>query len=265
MQKSIKLTVSDISIYNKCPRQVYYIDRGHKLNFDKSHSYIEQIILKEIAFAYHSIIECNDLHKQLEIKYSQIIENFELIYSTELENIDLDIIKSAKISVFNQLKEIGNNLNLTISEIGKNELLKITTPIEIESVLYFDKLNLTGMPHMLICINKTMYPVIIKTGKCPENGIWSNDRLILTAYLLLVEDKYKVPISNGFVIYAKFGIIRRAIIKANDRRQVLKIINRINKIKQGNLPNRKQSSFCDNCNFYDLCKKEETLFSKFFN
>jgi len=71
----------------------------------------------------------------------------------------------------------------------------------------------------------------------PENGVWSSDRLQLTAYSILVEEKYNSVVEKGFVEYVRWGHVRPVIIKRHERRKVLQV--RINKKNTGRFYARK--------------------------
>jgi CRISPR-associated exonuclease Cas4 len=133
-----------------------------------------------------------------------------------------------------------------------------------ESILRSTKFELTGSPDRMVKINESFIPSIIKTGKMPENGVWQGDRLQLTAYSILVEEKYSSIIEKGFVEYARWGIVRPVVIKRHERRKVLRVRERIKKIQDGFMPERPTDAPCQYCGFTGICDVKSTLASKFF-
>jgi CRISPR-associated exonuclease Cas4 len=133
-----------------------------------------------------------------------------------------------------------------------------------EPVLQSEKSGLTGRPDKLIEINNSHIPSIIKTGNIPENGVWRSDRLQLTAYAMLVEEIYNTTVEHGFVEYARWGKVRKVLIKRYERRNVLQIRNKIRKIHEGFMPERPNDAPCSHCGFKEMCDVKSTLASRFF-
>ena len=46
------IRVSDITVYLKCPRICYFVNKGHSLVNGITPAYIERIVLKELALTY---------------------------------------------------------------------------------------------------------------------------------------------------------------------------------------------------------------------
>ncbi len=114
---------------------------------------------------------------------------------------------------------------------------------------------------------KTEYgvvPSIIKTGNIPANGVWGGDRLQLTAYSILIEEKYNALVRNGFVEYARYGQVRQVVIKRHDRRKVLQVREKIKKIQDGLMPEKPADAPCEYCGFTEMCEVKPTLASRFF-
>jgi CRISPR-associated exonuclease Cas4 len=268
-KNKINVNVSDILLYLRCPRQVYYTSRGHELVFDTSSSYIERMLLKELALAYPDVVNrCTSnneaIFEQLRSEFVRAAEEIGMIYSAELKNASPELIEDARSVVHDHLSEIGENLTSSVAEKGKEDFLSTITPFRTEPVLHSERPVLTGIPTKLVCVDGAVIPSIIKTGNYPENGVWKNDRLQLAALAILVENEYQNSVEHGFVEYARYGIVRRVKIRPDDRRQVLKVRNRVEKIKDGTMPERKESQLCDKCNFSQMCSTKASLASKFF-
>ncbi|MGP8321269.1 MAG: CRISPR-associated protein Cas4 [Methanosarcinaceae archaeon] len=268
----IKMNVSDLLMYLRCPRQVYYLNRGYKLMSGITSSYIESLLLKELSLAYPDIASAysqNDenMIKSLETELCRVCDNIELIRPAELEDASSKLMDDARYAILECIKEIATNLASAILKHGKNEFITCIDPLKIDPILYSGRMGLAGMPAKLVCHGGKIIPSIIKTGKYPENGVWNNDRLHVAALAMLVEEEYEKTVEYGFVEYARHGIVRKVLVRANDRRQVLKIKNRVWKIKDGTMPDKKESELCKYCNFSEMCsncRKTVSLASKFF-
>ena len=268
----INMNVSELLMYFRCPRQVYYMYRGHELMPAISSQYIESMLLKELALSYPDIVSAyssnaEGMMKSLETEFCRVCDNIGLIRPGELEGASPELMENARSAVSECIKEIGTNLVSTINEDGKEELIGCINPVKTDPILYSERIGLSGMPAKLVCHAGNVVPSVIKTGKYPENGVWNNDRLHIAALAMLVEEEYGKTVEYGFVEYAKYGIVRKVIVRVNDRRQILKIANRVKKIKDGTMPDKKESTLCEHCNFSEMCGKCSTkvsLASRFF-
>ncbi|MCZ7372887.1 MAG: CRISPR-associated protein Cas4 [Candidatus Methanoperedens sp.] len=251
------IKVSDITAYHKCPRMCYFLGKGHELIKDISSEYIERMILKELAFKYGSVYNSDDKLSILNEELARISIEIPVIYRKELAGIDEKVFEGAFAKVRSCLEDISSN----ISSSGD---FYACGSFQVEPVLHSEKFGLTGSPDKLININEAHFPSIIKTGKMPENGIWQSDRLQLTAYAILVEEKFNLPVERGFVEYARWGKVREVMIKRNERRMVLQIRDRIKKIHEGFMPERPKDAPCTHCGFDEICDVRSSLASRFF-
>ncbi len=264
-----KITISELSVYFSCARKLYYSCRGHNPVYPSTISYMKHLILKEMAMSYPSILKCSSSKDDvsfvdLESLLTQVIDNINLIYPDEMGKVTAEIVDGASQTIRTHFSEIQQNLSAQAKDPELSALAENLSDSDEEPFLHSEKLNVTGIPYRLIEIEGSFVPVIIKTGKAPENGVWTNDRLHLTSFAMLAEDMHDGTIKSGFVLYARSGLYRNVNIHANDRRQVLKAIGRVRKIKEGSMPDKKESSLCDDCSYSEMCNVKSSLASKFF-
>jgi CRISPR-associated exonuclease Cas4 len=255
--------VSDVITYLRCPRMVYFASKGHKLVGDITQAHIERMILKELALIYPLVILEKDILSRLNEELRHITSELKLIYRVELEKIEDTLIEKAASSLKEGLGTIRDSLVRAAQELGLESFLAHITPIELEPNLYSSKLALAGNPTKLVKIGNKIIPSIIKTGKTPANGVWQRDRIQLTAYAMLAEEKYGT-INKGIVEYARSGQYRMIGIRSKERRMVLQIREKIRKIQGGAMPERPATAPCKYCNFYGICEVKSTLASRFF-
>ena len=234
-----------------------------------SSGYIEHMMLKELAMGYADIVKKakptkESILEELGAEFERVKSELDFIYSTELKNVPFKMIETAEKNVFELFENIATNLSDAVFERSEAEVIQSIMPYRTEPVLHSDRLKLTGIPSAIVQYGERMAPLSIRTGRCPENGVWGNDRIHIAALSMLVEENGGETVEIGFVEYAKEGKIRKVKVRAEDRRQVLKIRDRIDRIKDGNLPERKEGKICEHCNFTQFCTTKSTLASKFF-
>ena len=233
------------------------MNRGHDLINEISSGYLERIILKELALTYDSAVKSNDKLSFLKNELERISNEIRVIYPNELKNVDDETLAKSNRDILPLLDTISSNLS-TNSDFYQGEF------VCDEPIFCSSKFEITGSPDRMVKINNDFIPSIIKTGKMPENGVWQGDRLQLTAYSILVEEKYNSIIEKGFVEYARWGTVRPVVIKRNERRKVLQVKERIKKIQDGFMPERPVDAPCLYCGFAGICNVKSTLASKFF-
>jgi CRISPR-associated exonuclease Cas4 len=107
---------------------------------------------------------------------------------------------------------------------------------------------------------------VIKTGRCPEYGVWRSDRMQLAAYAMLIEAEFGTTVRRGFVEYINIRTaeIRESYIKRRDRALAFQILKHVKKIKGGVYPEKGANAPCDSCSFIEMCDTKKTLLSKLF-
>lgn len=247
------IRVSDITLYLKCPRMCYFVGKGHDLVKEITISYTERMILKELALTYSAAFSAGDKLSFLNSELDRISSEIRVIYP-ELAGVDENTLSNSVSGVRSCLENISSNLP---GDFYANEAL-------VEPMLLSEKFGLSGSPDKLVKIGGAFMPSVIKTGSMPENGVWRSDRVQLTAYAILLEEKYSAVVERGFVEYARFGKVREAVIKRHERRKVLQVRDRIKKIQNGFMPEKPEDAPCDTCGFTGICDVKSTLASRFF-
>ena len=232
-------------------------------------SRVERMLLKELSLTYsESMNKCSlnadNLYKELEVNLTQIHTDLPLLFPGELEGIKKEIFDEAETWARSKIPEIANNLLRAVEEYGKEPMLAALTPIKTEPFLSSEKLNLRGVPSKLVCFEGLQVPSILKPGNCPDQGVWASDRIHVAALVLLLEAESGKEVPFAFVEYVSFGLLRKVIIRSSNRREVLQICRRVEKIKTGFMPERKEEKFCKECNFLEHCTSSPSLMSKFF-
>jgi CRISPR/Cas system-associated exonuclease Cas4 (RecB family) len=116
----------------------------------------------------------------------------------------------------------------------ENELaaLERSYGYEREYTALSEKLGMVGSVDKLIRTEEEIIPCVIKTGKCPEYGVWRSDRMQLAAYAMLIEDELETTVPRGFVEYIRTADIREAHIKKRDRALAFQLLKQVYKFKK---------------------------------
>ncbi|WP_340820092.1 Dna2/Cas4 domain-containing protein [Methanolobus sp. WCC4] len=265
----IQITVSELSLYFSCARKLYYSCRGYKPVFSSSPYYIEHLILKEMAMSYPSLLKASSSKddaspKELEALLSQVLGDISMIYPVEMEDVATEVLEEVSGNIMGYLPGIQQSLSAQAEDRELLLLGECLSLLDDEPFLSSEKLNMTGIPYRLVEDKGSFEPVIIKTGKAPENGVWMNDRLHLAAFAMLAEEMHGTPVKTGHVMYARSGLFRKVNIRSTDRRQVLQGIGRVRKIKDGHMPDKKEGPLCSTCDHSEMCNVKPSLASKFF-
>jgi CRISPR-associated exonuclease Cas4 len=264
-----EISVSDLLLYLNCPRKVYFVSRGFELFPEINISRVERMLLKELSLTYpESLKKCSlnadNLYKELEDNLAQVCNDLPLLFPGELEGVEKEIFDEAETRARSKIQEIANNFLKAVEEYGQEPMLAALKPVKTEPFLSSEKLHLKGVPSKLVCFEGLQVPSILKPGNCPDQGVWASDRLHVAALVLLLEAESEKELPFAFVEYVSFGILRKVIIRSSDRREVLQICRRVEKIKTGFMPERKEEKFCNECNFLEHCTSSPSLMSKFF-
>ncbi len=134
-------------------------------------------------------------------------------------------------------------------------------PSIVEVDLHSDRLGLSGRLDRPI---SDRIPSIIRKGNAPQEGVWKRDRLMLAGYALLLGEKCGAIIYQGRIEYSRLGLVREIEIHSVDRGRVLRIRDRIQQIKEGQLPDVPKDAICDKCEVRERCETRFSFASKFF-
>jgi CRISPR-associated exonuclease Cas4 len=258
------IRVSDISNYLKCPRQVYYTYNEYRYGNSITSSYIESLLIREMARSYADVVRSVNMDDALQELLDVTVQQLTAIYREELRGIDEEMLFEAIEAVRSHLEGIKCGILESVERLGSDRLVDLLTSYDTEPVLYSKKFGLSGSPDRLLIADDVPGLSIIRTGRAPESGIWKDDRIKLTALSILVEEEYDCVVSSGTVEYARYGIVRIIKIKRADRRKVLVLAGRIRKIRNGRLPHRPDDAPCDYCRYAELCQVTPNLASRFF-
>jgi CRISPR-associated exonuclease Cas4 len=266
--------VSELTYYLRCPRLVYFSSRGYevpKRAEGNERSIIEHILWKELGLNWHKILggvdeagtaEGTAGGETVKRAIEEIVEGVEWIYKDVLEDVETELFETVKSDFLTGIanSEWLNNFRTETTVLAE---LEQSYGYEREHTAVSEKLGLVGSVDKLIRVGEVEFvPCMIKTGKCPEYGVWRSDRMQLAAYAMLIEEEFGTTVQRGFVEYIRTATVRELHIKKRDRALAFQILKHVKKIKSGAFPEKGANAPCDNCAFVDLCETKKTLLSK---
>jgi len=249
--------VSDLVLYLSCPRQAYFVAHGHKLNETVTTKYVEHLLLKELAYSFPLLVKSGNLD-DLHVHLNNIADDAQ----GELGAIEKSRIMKVAPNI--DVDGIIVGIENAIDVLGKDAVLQRITSWKRGYQMYSKRFDMTGCPDKLVFIDREILPSIIKTGNKPEYGTWKDERIQLAAYALLIEETFNRPVNRGLIEYARHGEFRDVGIKQADKRMVLRIKNRVQKVMDGTLPDKPRKVLCEFCAFTDLCRVKRSLLSRLF-
>jgi len=160
--------------------------------------------------------------------------------------------KIRAINLFNFIQE----KNIYGQELWDNLTPKLQSEVGITS----KTLGMRGIIDQVEIYSHTVVPVELKTGKTPDTGIWPNHKIQTSAYMLLLEDIHKQPITKGYVYYLDTLDKRQIISNPFLKDEVLALRDKvIETITSKELPD-----FIDNKNKCNACDLKEKCYNKEF-
>ena len=107
-----EINISQLVMYLKCPRKVYYAYRGHEKRSEITAPYIEHLLLKELSIAYPDVVKrasskVETLSEELEYELRRVSEEITAIYPKELADAETEIVKESESQVSLRIKEIA--------------------------------------------------------------------------------------------------------------------------------------------------------------
>lgn len=263
------ISVSSISEFLYCPAKLYL------KHFQEDRIHNQEMmagkIVKEMRRGYEEIIKRNiwnikdnipieEIYKVLLDEVPQFIENLSRKYSGM---IDDSILNDLCIDLEEDFKLETRFLALKIKEVLNNtdkrgmEILEMFFPQSLlEFTLKNKELNLSGKIDKIEIINGIYYPIDIKGGIPPGNGVWLADALQIAAYGVLIDYELNKEVLVGFVNYTKIGERRPVVINSILHNKLFDVLNSMNRMFESQeVPEFKLfKNKCQKCEYMQVCE-----------
>jgi len=260
----MNINASDLSRFVFCPRAIYLTEVAGvkpKDTPEKNKGLVGHAIRKELSMRQAKVLKKasseKDVKPLLTKEFEAVMLEAPAIYREKLYGIDVDkYFKLLHGQLTRELKSLENELSAMISEMGVARAVEYTTPWRVEYSARSDKLRLSGRIDKVFS-RETHIPVEIKTGRTPEN-VWESDRIQVTAYVMLLEEKFDEKITHGFVEYTQQSQTRPVLASEKSRREVLRVRDEIIDILGGRVPEiceHGSGKKCEGCGLMKECYK----------
>jgi len=279
----MKISVSMLSAYLFCSRKLF-LQQVLALKEPPKESTILGSLRHEIYDFINRSEEKIVTTIKEKIQYNELITTYKSFYSKALRekiiknksrikevNLDIvDVFKKTWPLILDEAEIRAKNIfdfiqkyNVYGQELWEKLTPKIISEIWVDS----DKLQLKGIIDKVEIYENGYVPIELKTGKMPKEGVWPGHKVQIAAYSMLIEEKFKTEVKEGFVNYLDANQTRHIAINPFMRQEILDLVKEVQEIlKSHDLPNYcKNKNKCVNCGLRETCYNEQevsTLLSK---
>ncbi len=265
------IRVSSISEFVYCPAKMYF--HHVQENDIQTYDMIRGKIVHEVRRGFEEIskqniwrikenIELEDIFDIMFDEVPQFIENISKKYSDKYE-IKYTTLKDVCRNLEDDLRLESQFLALKIKKIlnntkkRSNEIAEIFFPRSLlEFPLKNEELNLMGKIGRIEVVNGIYYPVEIKTGMPPSDGVWLADALQIAAYAILMDYELNKEVLVGFVDYIGACERRPVVVNSILHQKLFGVLDEINTMfEKQEIPEFKLNrNKCEKCEYRDICE-----------
>ena len=271
------LSVTHLSSYLYCQRKLYLQQvlglyeplKEALIKGTIRHKTYENINLaeEELVKSVKDPISLEDLKGRYHQKYREILLNIIKQHKDELKNFNIlpqDLFKQTWPLI---LSESEARAVIVHNFIEKNKIYgqelweKLTPKIESELKITSEALGLKGVIDQIEIYPEGFVPVELKTGKSPKDGIWPSHKIQLICYALLLEEKFKTKVKEGFVHYLDTKQKKHIALNPFMILEVKELIKKVNSMLSSvKIPDfEKNQNKCINCGIKEDCYNEKKL------
>src|SRR3989338_7195409 len=181
-----------------------------------------------------------------------------------LEGVSLNMLEAYKKSFPFIMEESSIRAANIFSFIEENNVFgeelwqKLTPKIISELRIDSDELRLKGIIDQVHVYGNDYVPFELKTGRMPKDGVWPSHRIQIAAYSLLLQEKFKKPIKEGFVLYLDSKEKRHIAINPFMKQEVKQLVDEVIAL----LESMELPDFCNNENKCRKCGLKQTCYNE---
>ena len=216
------ISVTDLTSYMYCPRLLYQqkvLGYEEKLNtamilgairhnfYDLANKHEERIVVH--LPAEFSTEKINAAYSET---YQNLLRATVMNRSNSLEMFGLEpagVISELRPIAIAEAAERAGNVhrfaalhNIFGEELWQQLIPKILTEMKVKSPL----LRLKGVVDKVEIYNNTVLPIELKTGKMPNDGVWPQHRVQVSAYMMLLQEKFNTSVNKAIIRYLDHNI-----------------------------------------------------------
>lgn len=266
----MKISVSMLSSYLYCSRKLF-LQRVLAVTEPPKESLVLGTLRHEIYDFVNQSEERIVSSIKEKIQHSELIAIYKKFYSRALReriiknkskikevNLDMvDVFKRTWSLILDEAEIRAKNIFTFIQKYdiyGYELWEKLTPKIISEQRVESNELQLRGIIDRIEVYKDSYVPVELKTGKMPKEGVWPGHRIQIIAYAVLLEEKFKTKVKEGFVNYLDAKETRQIGINPFMREEIINLVKDVQEL----LKNQQPPNYCENRNKCTNCGLRET-------
>lgn len=273
----MKISVTMLGSYLYCPRKLFL---QQVLALEEPPK--ESLVLGSLRHEIYNFINISEESIVSSIRekaqYAQLLSIYKSRYSVvlrekviknkpKLREVNLDIVDVFKKTwplILNEAELRSNNIFNFMQRYnlyGKELWEKLTPKIISELSISSETLQLKGIIDRIEVYENGYTPIELKTGKMPKDGVWPSHRIQIAAYAMLLEERFKTQVKEGFINYLDAKETRHIAINPFMKEEIAQLINEIQILLKNSYPPKycENRNKCASCGLRETCYNEEEL------
>lgn len=256
---SRKLFLEEVLLLEEPPKESLVMGSVRHETYDRINKAEEEIVSSIIQKM--KLEDIKEIYKQ---KYLQILRKALANNRKRLAELNINMMEAYRKSFYYITEEseirAANIFNFIESNnlFGKELWEKLTPKIVSELRVESDELRLKGIVDQIHIYENEYVPFELKTGRAPQEGVWPSHRIQLAAYSLLLQERFKKQVKEGFVVYLDTREKRHIALNPFMREEVKSIVDNIISL----LEKRELPEFCSNENKCRKCGLKQTCYDE---
>ncbi len=256
---SRKLFLEKVLLLEEPPKESLVLGSIRHNTYDKINKTEEEIVTSIAKIMPLESIEAMYRQKYLQILRKTIADN-----KKRLDEVNVGMLDAYKKNFPCIAEESSTRAGNIFSFMEANKVFgkelweKLTPKIISELRIESDELRLKGVIDQLHVYNDEYVPFELKTGRTPSDGVWPSHRIQIAAYSLLLQEYFKKPIKEGFVVYLDTRQKRRIAINPYMKEEVIQMVDDVIAL----LEDKELPNYCGNENKCRKCGLKQTCYNE---
>ena len=256
---SRKLFLEKVLLLEEPPKESLVLGSIRHNTYDKINKTEEEIVTSIAKIMPLESIEAMYRQKYLQILRKTIADN-----KKRLDEVNVGMLDAYKKNFPFIAEESATRAGNIFSFMEANKVFgkelweKLTPKIISELRIESDELRLKGVVDQLHVYNDEYVPFELKTGRTPSDGVWPSHRIQIAAYSLLLQEYFKKPVKEGFVVYLDTKQKRRIAINPYMKEEVIQMVDDVIAL----LEDKELPNYCGNENKCRKCGLKQTCYNE---
>ncbi|MBI2664633.1 CRISPR-associated protein Cas4 [Candidatus Woesearchaeota archaeon] len=206
---------------------------------------------EELISQITSDLKRNEVLQMFANAYNGILNKSIVSFSQQLRDLNMDLnevtvnmheaVASQAASRADEIISFSSKNNVFGEQLWQQLTPKIISELKVSS----EKLRLKGVIDRIEDRGSEYVPVEIKTGRAPNEGVWPDHRLQLSAYAMLLREELKFNIKECLVKYVAADQTRQVVMNPFMEYEVTETVNSVFQLLgQNEIPDVCGKSYC---------------------